>query len=473
MKTFLLTFDVEEFDIPRDYNIKESLNQMCKPSQEGLKQILDLLKKEKIKATFFTTYVFAENSKELIRRIVNEDHELALHGHSHKDDYSKMEEEKAIILLKKAKDSMEKIFKTKIYGYRGSQFRRPSYSLLKKIGLEYDSSSHPTFVTALHPKYGRKQFKDFFSTRKIHEANNLVVIPVSVTPLVRLPLSWIWFRNMWLIYTKIVVSLSFLGKDFLNIYFHPWEFANIDLIQYRRIWSLIRRKTGKINLIKLKKLIVWCKKNNFKFDTMHSSIKLLKKEKIVNRFDKVAKNYIINRERGVIGTLFEKQKEKLLELLDIKNNERILDAGCGPGTYSLKIKELGGKPYGIDLSENMIKEAKNNGLKAEVANLQNYRSKTKFDKILVGSSMEFVSDVESTLRNLKNNLKKNGVLVFDVPHYSFFGVLYYFYYRLKGININVLSKKQLKRLLNGSGFKIEKIERAGLISFGVKSNVHE
>jgi hypothetical protein len=87
--------------------------------------------------------------------------------------------------------------------------------------------------------------------------------------------------------------------------------------------------------------------------------------------------------------------------------------------------------------------------------------------------MEFVSDVESTLRNLKNNLKKNGVLVFDVPHYSFFGVLYYFYYRLKGININVLSKKQLKRLLNGSGFKIEKIERAGLISFGVKSNVHE
>ena len=48
----------------------------------------------------------------------------------------------------------------------------------------------------------------------------------------------------------------------------------------------------------------------------------------------------------------------MLEWLDSKEGERILDVACGGGTLSLKIAERGCKVHGIDLSVNAINSAK-------------------------------------------------------------------------------------------------------------------
>ncbi|MEI9920206.1 MAG: hypothetical protein WDO14_15635 [Bacteroidota bacterium] len=56
----LLSFDIEEFDVPvEDYGVKISLEQI-KISAEGTLTILDILHNYKVKATFFSTVTFAQ-----------------------------------------------------------------------------------------------------------------------------------------------------------------------------------------------------------------------------------------------------------------------------------------------------------------------------------------------------------------------------------------------------------------------------
>ena len=49
----------------------------------GTNRILDTLKENNVKATFFCTGNFAENAPEVIKRIIEEGHEVACHGVDH------------------------------------------------------------------------------------------------------------------------------------------------------------------------------------------------------------------------------------------------------------------------------------------------------------------------------------------------------------------------------------------------------
>ena len=59
----LLSFDTEEFDVPREQHVNISLEEGVKVSIEGTHRILDVLKEHGVKATFFCTGNFAENAK--------------------------------------------------------------------------------------------------------------------------------------------------------------------------------------------------------------------------------------------------------------------------------------------------------------------------------------------------------------------------------------------------------------------------
>ena len=83
MKTVLLSFDLEEFDMPKEYAKSIDFSEQIRVSAEGTQIILDLLLQNDIKATFFSTVVFATHAGSLIKRIINEGHELASHGYYH------------------------------------------------------------------------------------------------------------------------------------------------------------------------------------------------------------------------------------------------------------------------------------------------------------------------------------------------------------------------------------------------------
>jgi trans-aconitate 2-methyltransferase len=66
--------------------------------------------------------------------------------------------------------------------------------------------------------------------------------------------------------------------------------------------------------------------------------------------------------------------ESLIDLLQPRAGERILDLGCGSGQLTAKIAEGGADVIGIDRSEEMMAEARRNfpSLKFDVADAANF-----------------------------------------------------------------------------------------------------
>lgn len=106
----LLSFDIEEFDLPFEYGLSLSWEEQIRISSEGCRKILSGLSRHEVKATFFCTARFAENAPELIREISESGHEIASHGYAH----SAFEEAD----LKRSKDILEVLTGQCVGGFR-------------------------------------------------------------------------------------------------------------------------------------------------------------------------------------------------------------------------------------------------------------------------------------------------------------------------------------------------------------------
>jgi len=115
--------------------------------EHNTNSILDLFAEHNVKATFFTLGWVAERYPQLIRRMVEEGHELASHGYSHvrvtqqtPDDFRAD--------VSKTKHLLEDIAGTEIRGYRAASYsinkeNMWALDILGETGHRYSSSIYP------------------------------------------------------------------------------------------------------------------------------------------------------------------------------------------------------------------------------------------------------------------------------------------------------------------------------------------
>lgn len=246
----LLSFDIEEFDMPLEYKGEISFEKQISISQNGLERILDILKKYNAKATFFSTVVFAEKSKHLIERLLKEGHELASHTWFH----SKFEEKH----LKESRDKLEELFSTQVTGLRMPRMMPVDEKEVEKAGYLYNSSINPTFLPG---RYNNLQV-----SRTYFKEGNVMQIPASVSPNFRIPLFWLSFHNFPLSFYKKLVLDTLKKDNYLNIYFHPWEFAAIKDEAFKLPGFTIKN-SGKDMVKRFDSFIFWLKNKNYSFGT--------------------------------------------------------------------------------------------------------------------------------------------------------------------------------------------------------------
>ncbi len=117
-------------------------------------RILALFERHNTKATFFTLAWIAERHPALIRRIVEQGHELASHGYAHiRADTQTAEEFRADI--RKTKHILEDIGGVPVRGYRAATFSIGpgnlwAFQILAEEGYRYSSSINPVH----HDNYG-------------------------------------------------------------------------------------------------------------------------------------------------------------------------------------------------------------------------------------------------------------------------------------------------------------------------------
>ena len=107
--------------------------------------------------------------------------------------------------------------------------------------------------------------------------------------------------------------------------------------------------------------------------------------------------------------------EKLIELLDPKENERILDLGCGSGQLTFKINEIVKETIGIDKSAEMIADAKSKFPNIEflVKDAENFKFDKKFDSIFSNATLHWVKNYKNSIKSIYENLKPNGKMVVE------------------------------------------------------------
>ena len=236
MNKVLLSFDLEEFDIPEEFGQKLTEKEKIDVTLTGLMPLLELINRHNIKATFYSTAFFAQKNTEVLRRIA-EKHEIASHGFYHSSFQPND--------VADSKNVLQEITGLPVKGFRMARLKPIDKSLLVNAGYSYDSSLNPTFLPG--------RYNNLDKPRNPFNAEGLVNLPASVATIFRIPLFWISFKVFPLSVYK-VLALKALKKDkYLNIYFHPWEFA--DISSYK-LPFYVKRVSGKRLLAKFDKLLM-------------------------------------------------------------------------------------------------------------------------------------------------------------------------------------------------------------------------
>jgi len=104
----------------------------------------------------------------------------------------------------------------------------------------------------------------------------------------------------------------------------------------------------------------------------------------------------------------------------IKRKGRILDIGCGYGYFLAACRNYGYDVHGLDISAWASQHAtKNLGLSITVAEMDEAElSLQSFDVITVWHFLEHTPDPRKAILRAKDWLKKDGILIVDVPNHE-------------------------------------------------------
>jgi len=117
---------------------------------------------------------------------------------------------------------------------------------------------------------------------------------------------------------------------------------------------------------------------------------------------------------------------KVIKMFEKKLNEKyltILEVACGNGRLHPFLRRKGFKVFGMDnskeLLDEIIKESPGYSRNYWLYDMRNFNLKRKFDIVLSWfTSFGYFNDNVNlkVLRNMKNHLRKNGLLMIDIPN---------------------------------------------------------
>jgi peptidoglycan/xylan/chitin deacetylase (PgdA/CDA1 family) len=258
-----ITIDCEEWNSPLLRGRHDKENNNTSFSRKGNDVLLRLFRKHNIKATFFVTGFYAEREPEDVRKIVREGHEIACHGFEHNYRNRKFDLEQDII---RGKEVLEMISGKKVVGFRAPQvqYSKKLLEVLAKNGFKYDSSLHPAFLPGY---YNNRKFP-----LKVHnpiKGVSIKEVPVAVMPKSRLPIVWMFMRNLGVWWTQNAVDKLERNGINANLYFHSWEFVKM---KSKNVPFYFTRRTGMTFLKDLEKFIIVNKRKGRVFKMLKETI---------------------------------------------------------------------------------------------------------------------------------------------------------------------------------------------------------
>ncbi len=206
---------------------------------DGMPRLLDLLAAERVPATFFCTGDVARKHPAIVRRLVDEGHELGCHGDTHAR-FGRLDRAAAEREIRDAAATLRG------FGCEVTSFRAPN--------LDFPSEYLPLLAAhgfVLDSSQGRHKRGSLFVTPSVQDGVERV--PATIAPsAVRLP-------------RLVRQALYARMRDPVVFFFHPWEFVDMTRAP---IPLDCRFRTGEPALATLRETIAWFRRRGATFRRM-------------------------------------------------------------------------------------------------------------------------------------------------------------------------------------------------------------
>ncbi|HET9672211.1 MAG TPA: polysaccharide deacetylase family protein [Actinomycetota bacterium] len=224
---FLATFDVEDW-----FHAANVLSSLPSTDPDALEprlepnanELLDILADAGARSTFFVLGWVAERYPAIVRRIVDEGHELASHTHLHRN-LRELPRAQVEAELARAKDALEQVGRCEVRGVRAPNFSVSDEVLdvLAEAGYWYDSSY---FGFEQHDRYGRISTWIDPTAPVVEVRPRLLEIQMTRLPVGPVMVPWAggaYFRLIPYPLFRRGVAERLRKTSWFTFYFHPWE----------------------------------------------------------------------------------------------------------------------------------------------------------------------------------------------------------------------------------------------------------
>lgn len=224
---FLATFDIEDWFHAENVRASlptadpDSLEQRIEPNAH---ELLDILAEAGVRSTMFVLGWVAERYPTIVRRIVDEGHELASHTHLHRN-LNQLSRDEVVRELAQAKDALEQVGGLAVRGVRAPNFSVSDEVLdvLAEAGYWYDSSY---FGFAQHDRYGHISATIDSDAPVVEVRPGLLEIQMTRVPIGPLRVPWAggaYFRLIPYPVFRRGVAKQLRSTSWFTFYLHPWE----------------------------------------------------------------------------------------------------------------------------------------------------------------------------------------------------------------------------------------------------------
>ncbi len=158
----------------------------------------------------------------------------------------------------------------------------------------------------------------------------------------------------------------------------------------------------------------------------------------------------------------------VLEWLDAKPGERVLDLGCGDGQLTRRIAATGASVTGVDSSPSMVEAARARGVAAEVGHAETLPfADRSFDAVFSNAALHWVHDQDAMMEQVYRVLKPGGRFVAEMGGHGNIAAIRVAFMAV--LNRHGLAERELEenyyptpeeyaRRLAAHGFAVERME---------------
>jgi 2-polyprenyl-3-methyl-5-hydroxy-6-metoxy-1,4-benzoquinol methylase len=145
---------------------------------------------------------------------------------------------------------------------------------------------------------------------------------------------------------------------------------------------------------------------------------------------------------------------------ELRPGERVLDIGCGEGTFTAVIAAAGAHPIGVEVAESAIDRARaaHPGLDFRLAPIGGPLplEDATFDLVWASEVIEHVADTAAWLNELRRVLKRGGRILTTTPNHTRLLIALRGLERYSeplGDHLHLYTRRSLRDTLSGQGFE--------------------